>query len=95
MAGIAAKRMKAHSLAMVIGHTIHLHGASRQQFLSEIEWVRHEACHVLQYREYGIFRFLYLYIREYLRHGYVDNSFEVAARAAETDQHLLDRFEIH
>lgn len=95
MAKIAARRMKSPALAMVIGSTIHLHGASRGQFLSDIEWVRHEACHVLQYREYGIFRFLYLYIREYLRNGYVDNSFEVAARAAEIDQHLLDNFEIH
>lgn len=84
LARIAARFMRADQLAMVIGSTIHLHGVSVSTFLSNARWVRHELCHVDQYRHYGTLRFLLLYLMESIRKGYEQNRFEVEARAAET-----------
>lgn len=94
LAAVAAKRMKSERLAMVVGTTIHLHGTTREEFLSDIHWVRHEACHLHQYREYGTWRFLYCYVVEWIRKGYYNNHFEVAARAAERDPGVLRDVEI-
>lgn len=89
MARLAARRMKSSQLAMVIGHTIHLHGVDRMSFLLDARWVRHEVCHVMQYRELGLFTFLWQYIWEWKRVGYYRNHFEVAARAAETNAAIM------
>ncbi|PUZ27740.1 hypothetical protein GA0116948_10647 [Chitinophaga costaii] len=89
LAKLAAKRMRSSQMAMVVGCTIYLHGVSRQGFLSDAGWMRHEVCHVYQYRQYGILRFLWLYWREFHRHGYYQNAFEIAAREAENDPELL------
>ncbi|PSL49789.1 hypothetical protein CLV51_1011125 [Chitinophaga niastensis] len=86
--------MRVQSVAMVVGCTIHLHGASREFFLSDIAWVRHEACHVKQYLQYGRVGFLWRYFLEYLRKGYYHNRFEVAARGSEEDPAMLDDIEI-
>ncbi|GAA4448431.1 eCIS core domain-containing protein [Rurimicrobium arvi] len=83
LAKLAARRLKVASVAMVIGNTIHLYGASRSEFLSNERWLRHELAHVAQYRRYGLLRFLLLYIIETMRHGYHNNRFEREARAAE------------
>lgn len=87
-ARIAARYMQADQLAMVIGSTIHLHGVSIPDFLAQPRWVRHELCHVEQYRRYGTIRFLILYLIESIRNGYTQNRFEVEARAAESDEPL-------
>jgi hypothetical protein len=76
-------------IAMVLGKTIHLYGATREDFLRDITWVRHEICHVMQYRELGSFTFLRKYIWEWIKVGYKDISFEVAARAAERDVTIM------
>lgn len=89
LARIAARQMKSQGIAMVIGKTIHLHGVSRKDFLQDISWVRHEACHVMQYKELGLLRFLWHYLWECKRVGYYANRFEVAARAAERDTKIL------
>ncbi|HEY0271755.1 MAG TPA: DUF4157 domain-containing protein [Chitinophaga sp.] len=89
LARLAARRMRSAQMAMVVGRTIYLHGVSRRHFLADTGWMRHEVCHVYQYRQYGTLRFLWLYWREYRRHGYYENAFEIAARAAEKDPELL------
>lgn len=89
MAALAARRMRSRQLAMVIGHTIHLYGVSRQHFLLDTGWVRHEICHIRQYRELGLIPFLWQYLWECWRVGYYENRFEVAARAAEADTAIL------
>ena len=94
LARIAARQMKSDQIAMVIGKTIHLHGVNRKDFLNDTSWVRHEACHVMQYRELGLIPFLWHYLWECKRVGYYQNRFEVAARAAERDPGILRRISI-
>lgn len=83
LARLAAWKLGASRVAIVWGKTIHLHNATREEFLSNSRWVRHELEHVRQFREYGFFRFLFLYFIESVRKGYFHNKFEVAARASE------------
>ena len=94
LARIAAHQMKTDQIAMVIGKTIHLHGVNRKDFLKNVSWVRHEVCHVVQYRELGLIPFLWHYLWECKRVGYHQNRFEIAARAAERDQMILSRVSI-
>jgi hypothetical protein len=85
VAKLAAKKLKAKAVAIVIGKTIHLHNAAREEFLHNERWVRHELKHVRQFQEYGFFVFIVKYLWESIRKGYVNNKFEVEARAAEKD----------
>ncbi|WP_343071013.1 DUF4157 domain-containing protein [Chitinophaga qingshengii] len=94
LARIAAMVMGVQEVAMVLGRTIHLHGASRFEFLSDIAWVRHEVCHVKQYRQYGMIGFLARYLYQSMRKGYYQNPLEVAARKAEADPGMLEGIEI-
>jgi len=94
IARMAARRMKSSGMAMVVGKTIHLHGVTKEEFLRDIFWVRHEACHVMQYRELGLIRFLWHYLWECKRVGYYQNRFEVAARKAERDPRILHSISI-
>lgn len=68
---------------MVLGKTIHLHGASKAQFLANKKWVQHELCHVAQFKKYGFVNFILQYLWQSLRHGYHQNKFEIEARLAE------------
>ena len=83
LARIAAKKLKADSVAMVLGKTIHLHNSSKEDFLKNKKWVRHELCHVQQFQQYGFIGFIVRYLIESVRHGYYNNRFEVEAREAE------------
>ena len=83
LAALAARRLRSSRMAMVIGSTIHLHNCSRQQLLDNERWLRHELCHIRQYRRYGLLRFIALYLWESMRRGYYHNKFEVEARQAE------------
>ena len=85
IARIAAWKLKADSVAIVVGNTIHLHNTSRERFLANASWVKHELCHIQQYKTHGFFPFLYKYIRESIRSGYYNNKFEVEAREAEKE----------
>ena len=44
------------------------------------KFVKHEECHVLQYRQYGFIGFLVRYIYYFFKYGYINNPFEVEAR---------------
>ena len=84
MARIAAWVLKSSRMAMVIGDTIHLHNTSKKEFLSDERWIKHELCHIDQYKQYGITGFIVRYLVESIRKGYHNNKFEVEARRAES-----------
>ena len=80
LARIARLVLKAPRVAMVVGQTVHLSGATRAEFLADAEWVAHEAVHLRQYREHGLLPFLWKYLVESARVGYYHNRFEAEAR---------------
>jgi len=83
---MAAAKLGTERVAIVVGHTIHLHGAAYSDLLANKAWLRHELCHVKQYEEHGFLLFIARYLWESLRKGYHNNRFEVEARAAEAGQ---------
>ncbi len=87
MAWLAAKKLGAPAVAITLGNTIYLHRTGREHFLNNERWVKHELKHVEQFRRYGYFRFIFLYLAECLRKGYYHNRFEIEARKAE-DSHI-------
>jgi hypothetical protein len=83
LARVAAWKLKVDSVALTLGKTIHLYRATRQELLQNNRWLRHELAHVEQFRRYGFFTFILLYLAEWLKKGYYANRFEVEARRAE------------
>lgn len=83
LAKIAAKKLRAGSVAMVLGKTIHLHNTTKEAFLKDERWLKHELCHIRQFKEHGYVLFVVKYLWESLRKGYYNNRFEVEAREAE------------
>jgi hypothetical protein len=69
--------------AITIGKTIYL-SCSKEDFLSDTPWVRHEFTHVQQYRKYGILEFAKrcLFFAIFF-HSYTRNPFEKEAISAE------------
>lgn len=86
VARIAAKKLRAGSAAIVLGNTICLYNCSKEAFLENKKWLNHELCHIRQFREYGFFRFIFLYLAESIRKGYYHNKFEIEARLAEKNE---------
>lgn len=80
---LAAKGMKAEKLAMVLGSNIHLYNTTREEFLADERWLRHELKHIEQFKRYGIVGYLVKYTVASIRYGYYNNPFEVEAREAE------------
>ena len=83
IAKLAAKKLRSERVAIVIGKTIHLHNTSKQAFLKDEKWVKHELCHVKQFQQNGNLIFIIKYLWESIRHGYHNNKYEVEARDAE------------
>lgn len=83
LAKIAAKKLGTKSVAMVLGKTIHLCNTTKAEFLLDEKWVKHELCHIKQFKEHGYFLFVVKYLGESIRKGYYNNRFEVEARNAE------------
>ena len=83
IAKIAAKKLGTKNVAMVLGKTIHLYNTTKEDFLKDERWVKHELCHVQQFKQHGYIGFLVKYLWESIRKGYYNNKFEVEARAAE------------
>ncbi len=90
LARLAAAKLKATSVAFVIGNSIHLHNVSKEHFLKDAAWLRHELCHIRQFKEHGFFIFIFKYLLESVRHGYYNNKYEIEARAAEQQQPTVD-----
>ena len=80
LARIARAVLGARQVAMVLGNTVHLSGATRAEFLADAEWVAHEQTHIRQFQEHGTLPFLWKYLLESARVGYFNNRFEVEAR---------------
>jgi hypothetical protein len=94
VARLAAWKLKSENAAIVLGKTIHLHNTSRTQFLQYKAWVCHELKHIQQFSQNGFIKFILLYLRETMSHGYNNNRYEIEARKAETDESLLKIFKI-
>ncbi len=82
-AKLAAYKLGASNVAFVLGSTIHLYKVSKEHFLKDESWLRHELCHIRQFREHGFFTFIFKYLRESIKNGYYNNKYEIEARAAE------------
>lgn len=82
LARVARLKLGTRSVAMVLGNSIHLSGATREEFLNDPYWVAHEMEHIRQFQEHGKLGFLGRYLLGWLRHGYYNIPFEVAAREA-------------
>ncbi len=85
IAKLAAKKLKSNQVAIVIGNTIHLHNTTRKDFLQNKKWVKHEVCHLQQFKKYGTLVFIIKYLWESIKHGYRYNKYEIEARKAEED----------
>lgn len=83
LAWIAAKKLRAGSVALVLGKSIHLYNTSKEDFLQNKKWLKHELCHIRQFKEHGYIGFILKYLAESIRHGYQNNKYEIEARAAE------------
>jgi len=85
IAKIAARKIHSDNVAIVIGKTIHLYHVSKNDFLKNEKWVKHEMCHVNQFKKYGFFSFIFKYLWESMKVGYYENKFEAEARSAENE----------
>jgi len=85
IAKLAAWYMNAQAVALVLGRTIHLSGTTKEQFLQNHRWVKHELRHVEQYEQHGFVLFLLKYLWWSLRYGYRNNPLEKDARDAENE----------
>ncbi|MEO6893593.1 MAG: DUF4157 domain-containing protein [Ginsengibacter sp.] len=83
IAKIAAGKLKSDNVAIVIGKTIHLYHVSGEDFLKNEKWLKHEMCHLQQFKKYGFFNFIFKYLWESVKVGYHQNKFEAEARDAE------------
>lgn len=82
-------------VGITLGRRVYLSSRLLERGDAELQKiVRHELAHVRQVRELGLVRFVYLYVREYLRHrrsglgssaAYAMISFEREAAAAERE----------
>lgn len=83
VAKLAAIKLNAKSVAMVLGKTIHLYGSTKENFINDERWLKHELCHVKQFEVHGYLSFIVKYLWESLRVGYYNNKYELEAREAE------------
>jgi len=74
LAKIAARQLRTGSVAMVLGNTIHLYNTSKEEFLQNKTWLRHELCHIQQFRQHGLVGFIVKYVWESIKKGYTITS---------------------
>lgn len=94
IARLAAKQLRFHRIAIVLGHTIYLYNVTLDVFLDTRRWVIHELMHVEQYEREGWLKFAWIYVLDYFKVGYYNNRFEIEARNAETNESLLDKYDL-
>lgn len=94
IAKLAAKKIGGRRVAIVIGKRIHLHGISREKFLSNERWLRHELKHVEQFERHGFIPFIAKYLWHSLFHGYHNCCYEKEAREAENDELIAARYKL-
>ena len=81
-ARLARLKLGTRNVAMVLGSKIYLSGVTREEFLNDPYWVAHEMEHIRQFQQYGKIGFLTRYLLGWVRHGYYNIPFEIAAREA-------------
>jgi len=82
LARLARLKLGTNNVAMVLGSSIHLSGATKEEFLNDPYWVAHEMEHIRQFQEHGTVGFLWKYLVGWARYGYYDIPFEAEAREA-------------
>ena len=80
IAKLAAKKLHVCNVAIVIGKTIHLYNSTRQELLQNEKWLRHELCHINQFKRHGFLTFIIKYLWESFNKGYFNNKFEVEGK---------------
>jgi len=93
LAKLAAYNLKSDKMALVLGCTIRLYNVSREDFLKNTKWVRHEVAHVKQFQQKGFCRFIVSYLLETFNLGYEFNRYELEAKKKERDQTMLEGVE--
>ena len=93
LAKLAAKNLNSSKMAMAFGNTIRLHNTSKEEFLRNIIWVRHEVAHIMQSKKKGVIIFLLSYLLESFYVGYQFNKYEVEAIKMERNDSILDDIE--
>lgn len=93
IAGLAAGVLRTDKVAVVIGKTIYVYGASIHDIIADKKWLLHELKHVQQYNKEGVIVFLLKYIYYSITYGYYNNPYEKEARDAENDSSLLEIYE--
>ena len=83
IAKLAAAKLRSERVAIVIGKTIRLHNTSKKDFLKDERWVKHELCHVKQFKQNGFLSFIVKYLWESMKNGYHNNKYELEAKEAE------------
>lgn len=91
-ARLAGLKLRTKAIAMVLGHCIHLYGVSKEEFLSNKRWLRHELKHIEQYERLGFIRFIITYLWQTVRVEYYRCGLECEAREAEEDATIQQRF---
>lgn len=94
IAKMAAFKLRGKRVAIVIGNCIYLHGVSKETFLKNPKWLRHELKHVQQFEKHGFLSFLTKYIWHSLLHGYHNCCYEKEAREAENDETLIAQYKL-
>lgn len=92
LAALAARRLRCRQAAVTLGNHIYLWNTDREAFLTNTRWLKHELCHIRQFRQHGFFRFLSLYLMESIKNGYYHNRFEKEARSAEQETAGMEGF---
>jgi hypothetical protein len=90
-ARIGAWKLGTKRVAMVWGYQILLHNTSREEFLANKAWVRHELRHIWQVHQMGAVKFLWRYFVLALKFGYQNHPYERDARHHENDDLLEQR----
>jgi hypothetical protein len=94
IARLAAWKLKSNNVAIVLGNKIHLFGVSKEEFIANENWLKHELKHVQQFEKHGYYTFLIKYLWQNIFHGYHNCRFEKEAREAENDETLLALYKI-
>ena len=93
IAKLAARHLQKKNMAIVVGSTIYLWNVSKENFLQNEKWVKHELAHIKQFEQYGFIRFIFLYLQQTLKKGYEKNKFETEAVEAENQGHNFKNYQ--
>ncbi len=92
IAKIAAYKLKADNCAIVIHRSIYLFRITKKQILHDKKLLNHELTHILQWRNHGVIKFVFLYLYYSLKYGYQQNPFEIEARNNENNFDIVRKF---